>query len=147
MATIKWTTRGSATTLASTELNSLASGSYATGPEIDNGTNLNQFVDVDLILASAVTTGTGAPYVGIYLVPTLDGTNYPTLPAATVEPPASYFVAAIPYVASTSFTRGESRQIVIPPGKFKALVRNVLGVAFPASGNLCYGYQYNEQSV
>ena len=147
MATIKWTARAAATTLASTEINALASGSYATGPEIDNGTNLNQMMDVDLILASAVTTGTGAPYVGIYLVPTLDGTNYPTLPAATVEPPAIYFAAAIPFTASTSFTRGSVVQVEIPPGKWKVLVRNVLGVAFPATGNLAYGYQYNEQSV
>lgn len=147
MATVKWTARGAADTLvAGTSLNALADAAYALGAEIDNGTDLKLYMDIDLVLSAAVTAGAGAPFVAFHLMPSLDGTNYPTPGNTAAVPPSGYLAGTIAANASASFTRGSLRGVVIPPGKFKLIVQNKLGVAFPTSDTSAIsGYRYGEQ--
>ena len=134
----------------STSLSALANGSWATSGAtlIDNSTNLKLYCDIEVVLASAVTAGSGAPNVSVYLIPAPDGTNLATPPGSSAAAaPGIYFVGNILANASASFTRGTLRGVVLPPGKFALLIQNNLGVAFPtSSSNTVTGYTYGEQA-
>lgn len=127
-----WTV-GSITTLLSTELNSLATATAcAVGPAYDNRTNLNTHADFELVVTfgSAATAGTLAE---LWLVPTIDGTNYVDGGGAVI-PAGSLYVGAFEFRATTAHRLGfEDR--VIPTNSFKAVLRNNAGVSFPATSS------------
>ncbi len=122
-----------------TEINSLAAGSCAVSSVvIDNTTNLYTDGWVSLSLGT-LATGTGTPYVGVYLLPlNQDGTTYGDGTASgTVAPSVAYWVDNLTFAASlASGTRVGSGYIgQIPPTKFVLAVVNQMGNAFAASGN------------
>lgn len=148
MATVSWSTPGSADTLASTELNSLADAAGAIGAEIDNSSDKKLYMDVELALNSATGSGADA-YAGLYLIPAPDGTNYPTPPGATgAQVPPQYWVGSFLGVdqggTARQITRSMLRKIEIPPTKFKMVLVNQLGAALPASSNTLKGWRYGE---
>jgi hypothetical protein len=148
MSTARWTTPVNVTLIAS--LGNVANGGWATSGAtfLDNGTNRRLYMDVDLVLASAVTAGSGAPRVDLYLVPVPDGTNAPTPPGTSAgATPVHYLAGSILANASASFTRGAVRGLILPPGKFLVLVQNNLGVAFGTGTHALEGYQYGEEAV
>lgn len=150
--TAKWLTYNTAdTAVASASLNALASGSYALGAAIDNTVTSNGFLygDLELVLSSAITSGTGSPYVGVYLLPTMDGTNYPTPPGGTAGATGfQYFVGSMATPASTSTQVLHLRGILLPPQSFKIMIQNVLGAALPSTNtSTCKLYRYGEQAV
>jgi len=141
-----WTaTYGTAVSYLTTELNALADAGWALSAVITNNvTALDELVDIPLVLASAVTAGTGSPSVDIYLLPIADGTTDDNPPGASAGAiPAGKFVGAIPAIASASFTSGTLRGVVLPPGKYRIGAQNNLGVAMPATGNTLKGYPFN----
>ena len=111
--------------------------------EIDNSANKYAFADLDLVLGSAVFSGSDAG-IEVYIVPTVDGTNYPDWSGnATTDAPeqAHYFVAFLPIKASTSAKRVVSSSqghIELPQGKFKFGIRSRANVALASSGNTLY---------
>lgn len=128
------------TAVASTSMNALGgSGSYALGAAINNtptdGTTVSyDLADFTITLSSAVTTGSGAPYLAIYILPQVDATNYPAPPGGSAgAAPANLLAATYQAVASTSTTTMVVRDIPIPPGNFKVMIQNNLGVAFPST--------------
>jgi hypothetical protein len=118
----------------SPSLASLASGAYSLSSVIDNTTGLFENALISLVLPSAVTAGSGAPFVGFTMLYSEDGTTYPTPPGASAGATGVPQTASVPAVASASFTQGVSLPFLIAPFKFKILMVNSLGVAFPASG-------------
>lgn len=155
MGAITWEAYGTADTLNTTaSVDSLADGSPVILDEVDNSIARKQYADLVVELDAA---GSGVVAVGldaridVYLLPAVDGTNYPDPPGATpgnVTP--NYHVGTISSVGSVgtpaaeTFKRGVLRGIVLPPQKFKILLVNELGAAFPASGNSIKLYRYNE---
>lgn len=119
-----------------TELNSLADGTVtALGSQVDNTTNLDMVVDFQLDLASLTISSANA-YVNVYIVPTIDGTNYPDSVTTYANFMAGYLVGSIPVKAVSATTaRATLTGILIGPGKFKVAVRSMLGVSMAASGN------------
>jgi hypothetical protein len=125
------------TAIASASLNALANAAYAIGAAINNTPTSGATVSYDLgdltiQLSSAVTTGTGQPYLNVYELPAVDGTNYAS-PNAASAPPPSLLVGTFWAPASTSI-----QTIVVPdlrllPYNIKFLIQNNLGVAFPAT--------------
>lgn len=111
--------------------------------EIDNSSNKYAFADLDLVLGSATFTGSDAG-IEVYIVPTVDGTNYPDWSGnATTDAPeqAHYFVAFLPLKASTSAKRvvsSSQSEIELPQGKFKFGLRNRGNVTLASSGNTLY---------
>ncbi len=111
--------------------------------EVDNTTNLYAFADLDLALGSAAFTGTDSG-VEVYVVPTVDGTNYPDWSGnSTSDAPQQvhYFVAFLPLTASTAARRVVSSSqaaIELPQGKFKFGIRSRANVTLAASGNTLY---------
>ncbi len=133
-------------------INSLASGNAiqtATPANIDNSTNLDVFMDISIALGS-ITSGAGAPYIGVYLYPqNQDGSTYGDGrfgSTAAGPPPAAYYVGSIPLVASvTQAQEGTLRGIVLPPGIFTVILYNQAGVALASSSNGVKYRTYNRQ--
>lgn len=147
MSTFKWTGYNTPdTALTSTSMNGLSSGGYSLGPAIDNTSGLYLYGDLVLVLSSAVTPPAGSiPTVNVALLPSPDGTNYPTSLSGTA---GNLLVGVISSVASVATSVLVLRGIVLPPALFKIQVQNNLGVAFPATTtSTCKLYRYNEQAI
>ena len=141
---IKWEAAPtSRSTILTTELNSLANGSYsAVGTVIDNSANLDQWGGLEISLASL--TPTAGAYLQLFLTQAIDGTNYEDPPSATN--PGYHMSVAIVSLATGAATK----RIVIPffrlpPTKFKPVLLNGAGVAFAASGNTVTLYTDNDE--
>lgn len=126
------------------QINSLADNEWTDlGDEIDNTTNKYAFADVELVLGSAAFAGTDAG-IEVYLVPTVDGTNYPDWTGNTTSDApeqSQYFVTFLPLKASTAARRvasGPQEWIALPQGKYKPAIRSRANVALAGSGNTLY---------
>lgn len=135
-ATVSFTGTQTLTSLTDNEWTSLSD-------EIDNSTNKYPYADLDLVLGSAAFTGADAG-MEIYIVPTIDGTNYPdwTDNVTTDAPEQTHYgVAFLPLKASTAARRVVSSSqsaIELPQGKFKFGVRSRANVTLAGSGNTLY---------
>ena len=140
--TQKWLAPEATATALTTELNSLANAAQCTASAaIDNETDLYQYLELELVLASLTPTGT--PYCLVYLVKSVDGTNY-----EDVTTSASHLVvAALPMSTAVAAKRINVANILIPPCKFKLVVQNQCGPALGASANTLKYRRYNEQAV
>jgi hypothetical protein len=141
--TIAWTA-------ATQKIDSLTDNEWTDlSDEIDNSTNKYAMADLDLVLGSAAFTGTDSG-IEVYVVPTVDGTNYPTWSGnATTDAPEQqhYFVRFLPLKATTAaqrVTTAAEGPINMPQGKFKFGIRSRANVALAASGNTLY---YRPHSV
>jgi hypothetical protein len=155
MATEKWIagsgqglTWGNAYT--GTVLNSIASGNAIISDiSITNGTALDVFADFSINLASAAFATPS--YVGVYLYPlNADGSTYGDgrfSASAAGPPPSPYWVGSIVFPTGTAANEGTTRGIILPPGTFKFLIYNQIGVAFASSGNTAQYRTYNRQVV
>lgn len=105
--------------------------------EVDNSTNGWLFSDWEFVCTSVAFTGADSA-IELYIVPAVDGTNYPDWAGdgTTDEQEQNvHFVGAFTTSGSTAAQRLTLRGIELPPGKFKVGVRNRGGVALAASGS------------
>lgn len=132
MATTKHTAyRQSATSILTTELNTLAnSTNSAASAAIDNTTNLDLFIDLELYVNTATAARSTGANIQVYMVHAIDGTNYGDVNETTAE-----FVASFPLDAATTARRAAARDIPISPGLFKFFIRNATGQPLNATGN------------
>lgn len=145
MASIKWEV-ASASTIMTTELNSLANNATAISSEVNNTSNLYLFDDVELYTNTFGSTPTAGSVIELYQVVALDGTNYED-GNASIDPPASNLVGVFNIRASTSAQRHVLRMIPAAPLKYKYVVKNKTGVALNASSNTVKVVQYRYQTV
>lgn len=128
--------KGTFTSVATTELNSLANGSGALGAAFDNGATGNLFfwgdfqLDVIFGVAPAVDQA-----IELFLIPAEDGTNYAT--NNTGATPRNAFTLYVGSFDTFNLTTQKLvlRGVPLPPVLFKALLVNKSGQAFPASGS------------
>lgn len=129
---------GAASTVLSTDLNGLTSNNVsALSAEQDNSTNKYLYTDVEVYLDTINVSSTTAE-VRVYLVPCVDGANYPEFDTGTTSPGAhnnNYYVGTVRIKASNAAHRGVLRQVPLPPGKYKWAVRNVTGVALASTNS------------
>jgi len=105
--------------------------------EIDNGTDLYALCDVELYLASAAFTGVDCE-VDVYLVPSVDGTNYGTWDGNTTSPGntnARYKVGVIPIKATTAACRGILPRVPLYNGLQKFAFRSRANITLASSAN------------
>lgn len=130
--------KAAAQTALSTELNSLGDATWSSlSSEIDNSSTKYMLADIEVVLASAAFTGTDSQ-VEIYLVPCVDGTNYPDFQAsgtADEQENSQYYVGSVTTTGATAAQRMVLRNVALPNGTFKFGVRNQGGVALASSGN------------
>lgn len=141
--------KAAASTVLSTELNSLANGQVcALSSEIDNSTNKYLLADVVVSLASLTISSTTA-FVVVYFVPAVDGTNYGDWASGAVGNYHSQYLASTLLVrnVSSAATRTIARMVPVPVGVFKVALLNQCGTALPSSGNTValryYNYAYS----
>jgi hypothetical protein len=123
------------TTVLSTGLNSLGNATMsAASSTYDNGTNLDLYVDIEVLLASL--SPTAGAYVAIYVWEAIDGTNFPAQSDADLRLTTTQLLCAIP-IGTTAATaqRVAARNILLPPGKIQFKLDNQTGVSLNASGN------------
>jgi hypothetical protein len=130
---INWESSPALVSYLTTELNSLANAARVIGAAIDNSSGLDMYMDVEAYVAAQGSARSAGAYLGIYLIPSLDGgTNY-GYGDATDAPPASGLVAALPLDAATTARRVQATMIPVPPGHFKLIISNATGQAFAAA--------------
>lgn len=140
---VRWSDYPSASTYLSTELNSLAAGSNALGAAIDNSTAGRIYADYELYLAANGTARLDGCYVGLYVLPSVDGTNY-AYGSATMDPSFGRLVANIQPDASASACYSVVIGVVLPAGKYKVLVDNQTGASLMSTGNTLKYVVYDE---
>ena len=142
MTTSKWTAPEAIATALSTELNALGNGSIsAASSAIDNETGLYLYLSVELALASL--TPTGVPYCNLYLIKSVDGTNFEDLSGSM----GHEVIAVFPMATGAAAKRIAIANILIPPLQFKLAVENQTGVSLAASGSTLKYRRHNEQQV
>ena len=132
------------------QLNSLTDNEY-TDPsdEIDNSTTKYFQTDLRLVIASAAFTGIDSG-IELFLIPTVDGTNYPTWTGnGTTDEQENnpYFIGFVPFTGTTAAQAGVLQGIELPQGKFKFAARNRGNVALAASGNTIFWRPSSYDSV
>ncbi len=141
--TFQWVAPEALASALTTELNSLANGSFSTAFALDNEAGLYQFIDFELVLASL--TPVAGQAVGIYIMAAVDSTpNYPDANAA------DNLVAILPLSTATAAKRKTAVNILIPPLKLNITVGNLTitsGVAFGAASNTLKYRRHNSQGV
>lgn len=147
MSTTKWAAAEAAQTALDTGLNSLGDGSTALSTAINNDSDLYLYMGLELYLASIANGAT--PNVDVYVIASLDGTNYEDGSAGTPgtipdRPPDASFPLK---PSTTTASRKVFSGIPIPSCKFKLLLVNSAGVAFAASGNTLKYSRCNMQGV
>lgn len=127
---VVWTSGQSLDSLTDNEFTDLSD-------EIDNSTDKHMFADFELVLASAAFTGTDSG-VELYLVPSVDGTNYPTWTGngtSDEQENHAFFIGFIATTGTTAAQRGVLMDVELPSGKFKISGRNRGNVTTAGSGN------------
>src|SRR5262245_31776071 len=130
--TFKWVAPESIASTLTTELNSLADGSFSSASSaIDNESDLYEFMELELNLASL--SPTAGAYVDIWIETAPDGTNYSDHGKA-LQTGGLLCTFPLDTTASTA-QRLPLAVVSIPPVKFKLSARNKAGVALGSSGN------------
>jgi len=123
---------------ATQKIDSLADNEFTNlSDEIDNSTNKYLFADLELVLGSAAFTGADSA-LELYLIPSVDGTNYPDWAGNTTadqQENMKHFIGSLSTTGSTAAQRMTKRSVSLPPGKFKFAIRSRAGVSLAASGN------------
>jgi hypothetical protein len=132
MATTTTQVSGTIQSLLTTELNSLANNSLAIGSAITLTSTGYLLGEVELVVTYG-TNPTASTGCSIWFLRDIDGTNYED--GGTSLTPARAPDLVIPVLVSTSAQR-ITRRCLLPPGTFKALLKNDgTGQALAASGN------------
>ena len=135
MADRKWSGYATIQTALSTGLNSLINDDTNISAAIDNTSNLVLFMDIEVYLGSVDLSAQSNPAIYIYVITSLDGTNYEDGDDSTVPPQMPTRIVALRVGVSAMTQRRVVRGIVVPPGLFKILAQNKTGVTLAATLN------------
>lgn len=124
-----------AATAISTDMNSDADAAYAISAAIDNSSNLDTFMDVELYLASVDLSAQTNPAIYIWIITRFDGTNFSDGDVTDGCGRAPDAIIPLNVGTGAEVKREVARQIIIPPEQFKILYQNNTGAALAASGN------------
>jgi hypothetical protein len=147
--TFKWIAPEALTTYFTTELNSLAdstsdtTGFSAVGAEIAAETDLQQYINLELVVAAQGAARSAGAFVAVYINYAADGVTYDD----TTNKAFAELLAVFPLDAATTARRLTKTNLPIPPIDFKLLVLNDTGQALAATGNTLKYRRHNEQGV
>jgi len=133
---LKWEAPGSVQSYLTTELDGLADAGNILGPTIDNETDGSNelYASLELYLAAQASARTDGATVDVYLLPSVDGTNY-CYGSDTLDPPLSAYAGSFVLDAATDARYVALPNVSAPPLKFKLLVINNTGQSLAATGN------------
>lgn len=131
----KWEAPAALQSYLTTELNSLADDDSVVGAKIDNvadGEN-EMFIALELVIAEQGGARDGGG-VDVYLIPSLDDTNFGYGDAAGLVDPGN-LLCTFDLDAAVTARRVIRANLPIPPLDFKLQPFNRTGQAFAATGN------------
>lgn len=135
-----------AVTALTTELDGLANNTNsAASAAFDNATEKAIWHDLELAVTFGTAPADNSP-VELYLLPSVDGTNYPD-GGGTVTPRPNLLAGVFFMRNITTAQRHVVQRIEVPPGLFKYVLRNASGQAFSASGHTLKYRPHEMQSV
>lgn len=138
---IGYTAWSSLITYGTTTLNALAEGAIdISGTFLDNTTNEHRHLAAELVLASVDLSAQSGLTAELYLVPSVDGTNYcddGTDASTTDLPPGSSHIGTF----NIQKTNAAHRAAIVVKEclqalKYTIVLKNKTGVAFAATGNV-----------
>ena len=137
MATeFNWTSYAQAAqTAIDTDMNSDADAAYAISGAIDNSSNLDLYMDVEVYLASVDLSSQTSPAIYIWIVPRFDGTNFGDGDVTDGCGRAPDAIIPLNPGSGAETKREVIRMLIIPPEQFKILYQNNTGATLAASGN------------
>lgn len=135
------------------DINSLAANSsvLSSVADIPNDTNADIYCDLSIALGSITPVAPNSLAFFIYPL-NQDGTTYGdsalTPGTKTATTPASQnWVGTIQVPAAVGAWTGYYPRIILPPGKFRFAVQNLLGVTMSGGSNVIKYITYNRQLV
>jgi len=143
MSSVKWQQNRDLSILT-TELNSLASTAAVLSAAIDNDSDLDTHADFELVVTFG-SSPTNFSLVELYLVRTVDGTNYDDASATGPILPRNGFIGGFSVRNVTTAQRIVIPGVELPPRDFKLLIVNATNQAFPSSGNTLKAHTYRKQ--
>jgi hypothetical protein len=145
-----WSLSGAGlTTVLSTQLNALASGSMsAASSTYANQTNLDLYCDLEVFLSTLGSAPAAGAYVDIYVLCAVDGTNFPAQSATDLRLTSTQKFCTVPVgTTSGSTQRMVVRNLLLPPQPIQFILDNQLSIALAATLNTvkieAYGYNLN----
>lgn len=132
---IQWAAVGTSRSTGIAASDNFATGAGLLSSEIDNSTNLDMHLIVQMACTPEAAT---AGQMLIYILYAVDGTNYED--GGTGTQPQKGVAAVLPYKAAASAQKLTSEMIPIMPHKFKILVWNVAGAQCDAVTLLAYTF-------
>lgn len=136
MGETTWTSYAqAATTAISTDMNSDAHNAYAISSAIDNSSNLDLFMDVELYLASVDLSAQTDPAIYIWVITRFDGTNFSDGDVTDGVGRMPDAIISLNEGSAAETKREVARRIEIPPEQFKILYQNKTGASLASSGN------------
>jgi hypothetical protein len=135
-------------TVFSTELNAIANNTRVLSDPLDNTFDLDVYADFELLVKYNVVPPVGAKIAEIFIIPTVDGSNYAE-GSVSVQPQKYLIIGAYESVnpSISNFERLMLTNIVIPPRSFKILLRNTSGVDYAATGNTLKMKKFKLESI
>lgn len=125
----------SAATAISTDMNSDADGDYAISSAIDNSSNLDEFMDVEVYLASLDLSAQINPCIYIWIITRFDGTNFTDGDVTDGVGRAPDAIIPLNEGSGAETKREIARRLILPPEQFKILYQNKTGQTLASSGN------------
>lgn len=151
MSSLKWQP-GSVATVLDTALNSDVTAQATVSAAIDNDTGLDLYLDIEVVHGTyGGSVAAGTKVADVYLLPTVDGTNFPSNDAdsTTLYPSPKFLVGSCIKMPATG--TGGMRDVIpgvpLPVGDFKLVHVNTSGQTLAASGNTVKIRPYKSQSV
>src|SRR5882672_1198659 len=134
----------SLTTVLSTELNALTNNTMsAASATIANHTALDKYADIEVNLASL--SPTAGAFVALYILDSVDTTNFPAQSDADLRLTTSQLLVAIPVgIATTTAQLVVARNVLLPVGDFQVKLDNQTNVSLGATLNTVKFYTYDD---
>ncbi len=139
----KWAAPTAVQTLMQTALDSLANNALVVSSETsgnmssgayDNSSALDLYADFELAVCYATAPSAGTKVAELYLLPSADGTNFPSVDGSN-QPQKALLIATFESrnPSTSAVERLTAPGISLPPGKFKFVVKNTSGQAFQSN--------------
>lgn len=126
----KYQARTAVEPIFTTELNGLTNGSRAISAEFSN--DLERTLFASCILSLGTTSAKTAQSVKMWVITEVGGVYQS---GGVADAPTSGFVNSFIFPKSTAAWKDIIRRVSLSNSKFKIVVENNTGVAFPATGN------------
>lgn len=142
---IKWSSAASIASALGSSLSGLSNNVSILSSAIDNRSNRHMFSDWMLTVTYNTSPATNGRCT-LYLVPSVDGTNYADCVAGSE--PVNLFAGVFPLRAVSTAQVLTARRVLLPPALFKVALKNESGSAMATgSGTNTLQYIFYDEEV